>query len=69
MAEKLKRSIELSKKEIRFLVEAVAKHETKTAAAIALGISKDVLDRAIAFGSCSEKTYNILFSSKKLIAA
>jgi hypothetical protein len=68
MSEKLKRSVELSKKELRFLVEAVKKHETKTAAAIALGISKDVLDRAIAFGSCSEKTYNILFASSKMVA-
>lgn len=68
MSEKLKRSVELSKREVRYLVETVSKHHTKTAASIALGISKDVLDRAIAFGSCSEKTYKILFSNKKIAA-
>lgn len=58
---RLKKSVRLSNKEINYLKKTRASHETVTAAAIALKINKDVLDRAIAFGSCSEKTYNILF--------
>lgn len=60
--EKLKRSIELSKKQVQFLKDHIKKFDTITEAAIDLGISKDVLSRTIAFGSCSEKTYNKLFS-------
>jgi hypothetical protein len=61
---KLKRSIELTRKQVQFLEDHIQKFDTITEAAIDLGISKDVLSRTIAFGSCSEKTYNKLFSEK-----
>ena len=62
--EKQKRSVSLSKDEIKFLKDIEKKAESTTAAAISLGISKDVLSRTIAFGSCSEKTYNKLFQKE-----
>lgn len=59
-----KRSIELTKAQLRFLKDTLKKHNgNKTEAGLSLGISKDVFDRTIAFGSCSEKTYKKLFSS------
>lgn len=60
--EKMKRSVELKKEQVKFLKDHVKKFPTITEAAIELGISKDVLSRTIAFGSCSEKTYNKVFS-------
>lgn len=62
--EKPKRSIDLSKGQVKWLKEQVKKSESITQAGIALGISKDVLSRTIVFGSCSEKTYRILFSGE-----
>jgi hypothetical protein len=62
--EKPKRSITLTKKELRFLKDRVKESASITAAGLTLGISKDVLSRTIAFGSCSEKTYNTLFSKE-----
>jgi transcriptional regulator with PAS, ATPase and Fis domain len=60
---KPKRSIKLSKDERKFLADLLKQHNgNKTAAGLAVGISKDVFDRTLAFGSCSEKTYNTLFS-------
>lgn len=59
--DKPKRSVELTEKQVNYLKKEIENHESKTAASIALGVSKDVLDRTIAFGSCSEKTYHILF--------
>lgn len=61
MNAKLKRSVELTKEQVKFLKGHINKFDTITDAAIDLGISKDVLSRTIAFGSCSEKTYNKLF--------
>lgn len=58
---KPKRSIELSKKQLAYLNTVLNNHESKTAAGLKLGVSKDVLDRTLAFGSCSEKTYKTLF--------
>lgn len=59
-----KRSIELTKSQLKFLKDTLKNHDgNKTEAGLSLGISKDVLDRTIAFGSCSEKTYNKLFPS------
>jgi hypothetical protein len=62
LMEKMKRSVELKKEQVKYLKDHVKKFETITEAAIVLGIGKDVLSRTIAFGSCSEKTYNKLFS-------
>lgn len=64
ITEKLKRSVKLNKKQVLFLSNHVSKFETVTEAAIALKIGKDTLVRAIAFESCSEKTYNKLFDGK-----
>lgn len=62
ISEKLKRSVKLSKKQVSYLENHVAKYDTVTEAAIDLKIGKDTLVRAIAFESCSEKTYNKLFN-------
>lgn len=67
--EKLKRSVELSKDQVRFLKDHIKKFDTITEAAIELGIGKDVLSRTIAFGSCSEKTFNKVFAGKAENAA
>jgi hypothetical protein len=64
--EKPKRSIELTKEQIKWLSSQIKKHESITAAGISLGISKDVLSRTMAFGSCSEKTYKTLFSDSSI---
>lgn len=61
--EKLKRSVKLTAAEVKYLKNVKAKFDTVTEAAIHLKINKDVLDRTIAFGSCSEKTYNKLFAA------
>lgn len=58
---KPKRSITLTKKEILSLQVQLEKYPTQIEAGIALGIGKDTLIRTLAFGSCSEKTYNKLF--------
>lgn len=66
--EKMKRSIELNKDQVTFLKHHIKKFDTITDAAIDLGISKDVLSRTIAFRSCSEKTFNKLFSQEMKVA-
>jgi hypothetical protein len=63
LIEKPKRSVKLTKDQIKWLGDQIQKHESITAAGISLGISKDVLSRTLAFGSCSEKTFETLFSN------
>lgn len=66
---KPKRSIPLHTKEIEYLKKVVESSPSLTAASISLGVSKDVLDRALNYKSTSEKTYRTLFpKSKKVVA-
>ena len=54
-----KKSVPLTEKEIYSLSE-FKKDKTWFQASMEAGISREVLDRVISVGSCSEKTYNKL---------
>jgi hypothetical protein len=62
---KQRKSVPLSEGQVNYLKSELLKYQTKFDAAIGLGVNKDVVDRAIKFHSCSEKTYLKLFPEAK----
>jgi hypothetical protein len=58
---KLKRSVPLTQDQVNDIIERIKKYPTKTDAAIALGVSREVMVRVIMYSSCAEKTLYKLF--------
>lgn len=63
---KRKNSVKLSKEEIEDIRVRMGAYSTKVAAGIGMGINKDTLVRTLAFGSCNEESYKILFPGKEV---
>lgn len=59
---KPKKSVKLTDREVASLRVKVGKYPTKTAASIGLGVGREVLLYTLMRGTCSEETYNKLFS-------
>ncbi len=60
-ATKAKKSVKLTRAEVKELRDRMSKYGTQTEAAIRMGVGRDVLLITIARGSCSGKTYATLF--------
>jgi hypothetical protein len=61
-----KKSVKLTGAQKKFVKDTFQSAETKTDAAIKLGVSREVLDRILIHGSCHEKTYVKLFGKEAL---
>ncbi len=55
------KSVPLSKEQTKMLRERMKLYGTKVDAAISLGVSREVMERMLTYGSCSEKTFRRLF--------
>ena len=60
---KTKKSVKLTREQVKELRQRMAQYGTQTEAAIRMGVGRDVLLITIARGSCSGKTYDILFNN------